>query len=264
MTSFEKFGEHFQIKILYHLITDPTFAIQVLDTLEPEFFTDESYSEVYRIILHYHDSYNSVPSFDILRTHIKTKYEDEIQEKYLLDLVNTVEETISVSDKKYIIDETVEFCQQQAMRNAILASVPLLKQEKYGEIHYIIQKAMNAGQSKDLGHSLFDDVFNRTVDKRNPVSTGFDMLDDYVAGGPSAGELALVLAGTGVGKSMVLCHLAVDAMRKGKKVVYYSLELDHKMVTYRLEAKLTGIPLTKILMDVDGKYRKVVSDELSN
>lgn len=263
MTSFEKFGEHFQVKILYHIITDKVFSLQVLDSLEPEFFTDESYGELFRIISTHYETYNAIPSFETLETTINVRNEeDEIQQKYLLDLLNNIKNITSVSDKQFIIDETVEFCQQQAMRNAILASVELLRQERYPEIQYIIQKAMQAGQSKDNGCSLFEDVNDRTVDKRHPVSTGFDILDDYVAGGPSAGELALVLAGTGVGKSMVLAHIAVDAMRKGKKVVYYTLELDGNMVQYRLEAKLTGIPLTTLLMDVAGKERKIVSQKL--
>ena len=262
MTSFEKFGESFQTKIIHHLISDRVFSLQVLDILEPEFFTEDSYKEICRQVVSWCEKYNTTPTYDNLKTIINTKYEDEVELKYLNDAIDEIESVISVTDKKFVIEETLEFCKQQAMRNALLQSVPLLKSEKYEQIFELVKYAISAGQGKDIGHSLFDDVYERSADKRNPIKTGLPLLDKHIANGLSGGELGIVLAGTGVGKSMMLAFLAAEALKQGKKVIYYTLELNDKMLTYRLEAKFIGIPLTKILMDVDGKYRDMIGKKL--
>lgn len=262
MADFEQYGEIFQTKLMHHLVTDKLFALQVLDCLEPEFFTDEKFVELCRIIIKHNEKYNVIPTFEDLRVISRTKYEDELEKRYLVELIGEIEKVISISDKKHIMDQAVTFCKHQAMINAVLSIVPMIKDDQTDGIFQILQKAMSVGMSKDNGQSLFEDVFDRTADKRNPVPMGFKMIDDLIAGGLSEGELGLILAGTGVGKSMMLAYMAASAVKQGKKVIYYTLELNDKMLAYRLEAALTGIPLTTLLMDVEGVHRKVVGSKL--
>ena len=150
-------------------------------------YSDDSFIELYTQIKVWHEKYRSIPTFDNLITIVKTKYDDEIEQDYLVDLVEVVKKQTVTSDKEFVIEETVQFCHQQAMKNAILESVDLLKKEKYEDIHALIRQAMIAGAKKEIGHSLFDDVLERTVEKRNPVTTGMKILDEHVAGGLSGG-----------------------------------------------------------------------------
>lgn len=261
--SFEKFGEKFQIKVLYHIITDKSFLLQISEILKPEFFTEDSYKEICKLVLDWNEKYNTLPSFDNIKTIVRTKYEEELEQNYLVDLVEAIRTGVDLLDKDFIVEETVEFCKQQAFRSALIRSVDLLKVEKYDEIYNIIKKALLAGESKDIGHDFLDDVLLRTADKRNPVPTGLGLIDDYIAGGLSAGEVAIIMAGTGVGKSMVLAYIAAHAFSMGKKVVYYSLELSELMVGLRFDSRFTKIPLTNFLMDFEGKHRNVVKEKIN-
>lgn len=264
MTSFEKFGQNFQSKILHHLVTDSEFALQIIEILKPEFFSHETHQTIYRIVLSWNRKYESLPSFDNIRTLVMKLYkDDDITSEFMENFVNELEFKTQTMDKAHVIDEAVEFCKQQAFKNAILTSVDLLKNEKYDDIYAIIQGATSAGIKKDIGHDYFTDVNKRLMEQRFPVPTGWRMMDMEIAGGLAAGELGLILAGTGVGKSMILAHFAAEAFKAGKNVLYYTLELSEKMVGLRLDAKLAGIPLTNLLTDTGGALRNRVTNELN-
>jgi replicative DNA helicase len=260
--SFEKFGNKFQLKLLYYLLTDEKFFTQIYEILLPEYFTNEHYTFLTTLIIEYSEQYNTVPTYDNLETIINTTLEDETQQEFLLKLVKLISSYKPSTDKEFIEEKTVEFCRQQAMKNAILQSVDLLKREDFETIHELIQQAMNAGVASDIGHEYFIQSYDRTVDKRSPIATGMKMLDDIVAGGLSAGELGMIMAGTGVGKSMLLVFLAAEALKQGKNVIYYTLELSEKMVGLRFDAKLTQTALTPLLQDTGGTLRKTVDKKL--
>ncbi len=264
MTSFEKFGENFQSKIIYHLVTDSDFAIQVLEILKPEFFSQENHRTIAQLIMRWNEKYGTIPSFENLRTLLAKLYkEDEILSEYMTSLVSDIEFKTNLLDKAHVIDETVEFCKQQAFRNAIFESVELVKKEKYDEIYSIFQKAMVAGEKKNIGHDYFHDMNKRVMERRFPIATGFQMLDPVISGGLSGGELGLILAGTGIGKSMILVHLAAEAYKQGKKVLYYTLELSEKIVGLRIDSKIAGIPLSSLLTDIDGGLRNRIKNEIT-
>ena len=82
MTSFERFGDNFQSKILHHIITDKIFALQVLEILDPDFFSNEKYVELATQIVKWNETYGTTPTFDNLETIIKTEYEDEIEREF--------------------------------------------------------------------------------------------------------------------------------------------------------------------------------------
>ena len=263
MTSFEKFGESFQTKILYHLVTDRMFSLQIMDILDPDFFSNESYVEITNTIKEWNDKYNTIPSFDNLTTLIKTKKDDEVERDYLLELIKAISQGVDITDKQFVVDETVKFCKQQAMKNAILKSVDLLKREKYDEIYSVVQKALVAGESRNLGHSYVESALGRSTTKRNPIPTGFPLLDDeYIAGGLSSGELGIFLGGTGAGKSFLLAQMAYSAFMAGKTAFIYSFELSEINFGLRLDSKFSGIPLTRLLLDTEGKHREEVKNSI--
>lgn len=265
MTSFEKFGESFQTKILYHIVTDKNFALQVIDILEADFFSNESYVDLANMIGDWNEKYNTIPSFENLNTLIKTKIEDEIQREYLLTLVDVISKNVDVSDKEFVVEETVEFCKQQAMRNAILSSVDLLKKERYDEIYSVVQKALTAGQAKNIGHTYVESAMGRTTTQRHPVATGFPLLDgEFIAGGLSEGEIGIFLGGTGAGKSFLLAQMAYAAFEQGLTSVIYSFELAEVPFGLRLDSKFSNIPLTTLLMDTEGSHRPAVIKAIEN
>jgi replicative DNA helicase len=262
MTSFEKFGNHFQLRLFHFLITDKDFAAAVLEILSPEFFTNEHYQTLMTFISSYYDKYHTMPSFDNLETIIATELTDEVEIEYLQDTLKKIAADNNKSDKDFIEEKATEFCKQQAMVKAIKDCVPLIQRESYEEIYSIIQTAINAGTSRDDGHDYFEMAMTRLMDERSPIPTGLDLLDRHLSGGLGAGELGIILAGTGVGKSMMLVYLAGEAIKRGLNVVYYTLEMAEYMVGIRLDAKLTKIPLSNLLSDSKGEYRTTVAKQL--
>lgn len=269
MTSFERFGTGFQTKILYYIITDKLFALQILEVLDPDFFNNEKYTELATQIMKWNEKYGTVPSFENLETLVNTEYEDEIERDYLLNLIKEIKSIRDLTDKQFVQEKTVQFCKQRAMENAIIKSARLVKDtkidddEKFDLIVKVVTAALAAGEAKDIGHALANQVMSRTVAKRFPIRTGFEMLDqEYIAGGLSGGELGIILGGTGAGKSFMLAQLAYAAFCQGKTSVIYSFELRECPFGLRLDSKFTSIPLTQLLLDGEGKHRQVVANAI--
>jgi len=262
MTSFEKFGSHFQLRLFHYLIADKEFAASVLDILQPEFFSNDHYRTLITLLIAHFEKYHTMPSFENLGVTVSSEISDEVELEYLQDVLKKITVETDTTDKDFIEDKTIEFCKQQAMVNAIQDCVPLIKREDYESIFGIIQNAMNAGSARDDGHDYFDQALLRRMGERFPISTGLDLLDKYLSGGLGAGEVGIILAGTGVGKSMMLVFLAAEALLQGLNVLYYTLELSDHMVALRLDTKLTGINLTELLTDSEGAYRERVNTKL--
>lgn len=246
------------MKLFHYLIEDREFAASILDIIEPSFYTNDHYQTLFTMIYSHFEEYHTVPSFDSLRIEVSSKITDEVELEYFTDLLDKIENQVDKSDKEFIEDKTVEFCKQQAMVNAIKACVPKIQAEDYEDIFSIIQEAMNAGTSRDDGHDYFDMAAIRRMGERSPVPTGLPLLDKYLAGGLGAGEIGIILAGTGIGKSMMLIFLAAEALKRGMNVLYYTFELSNDMVALRMDAKLAQIPLTTLLNDSEGKERDKV------
>lgn len=269
MTSFERFGDGFQAKILYHIIADKIFALQILEILDPDYFSNDKYVELATQIVKYNAQYQFTPTFETLTTIVNTEYEDKVERDYLLDLIKEISQVTDVSDKQFVQEKTVKFCKQRSMENAIIKSARLVKDTKIDDdlkfdmIAKVVTAALAAGEAKDIGHTFEGQALLRTVAKRFPIATSWPMLnDEYIAGGLSGGELGIILGGTGAGKSFMLADLAHAAFCQGKTTVFYSFELREFPVGLRLDSKFTGIPLTQLLLDTEGKHRKAVIEAI--
>lgn len=265
MTSFEKFGNEFQIKIIHYFLNDNDFATRVMDVLHPEFFSNENLRFLYSKIIEHQEKYDAIPNIGALEAIVGT-LDDSIDENvkdYLASVISIFKSTSNdQSDKKFVEEQTIEFCKQQAMRDAIMQSIDYLKKDDYEAIFSVVKKALMAGAAREIGHDYLEAIALRTLNKRNPISTGMRLLDDYIAGGPSAGELMIIMAGTGVGKSMFMVYLACQAMLQNKKVLYYSFEMSEAMIGIRADAYFTKIGLKSLLMDTEGVHRSKVKEKL--
>ena len=109
MTSFERFGDEFQSKILYNVITDKIFALQILEILDPDFFSNDKFVELATQIVKWNEKYSTTPTFENLTSIVNTEYEDEIERDYLLDLIDIISKITDVSDRLYVQEMTVKF-----------------------------------------------------------------------------------------------------------------------------------------------------------
>ena len=153
-----------------------------------------------------------------------------------------------VQEAEYIKDKAIDFCRKQTLKGAMIKSVKLLKSSSFDEISKVIEDAMKLGTDNNFGHDYHVDALKRFQRiHRSPITTGWERIDDIVKGGLGKNELGVVIAPTGAGKSMVLVHLAAEALKKGKTVVYYTLELKDTVVGGRFDSALTKVPLNELL-----------------
>jgi hypothetical protein len=130
------------------------------------------------------------------------------------------------TDIEYVKEQSLDFCRKQNLKKAMMKSVALLQNCSFDEISKTINDALVLGSDNNFGYDYLADFEERFKPKhRNPVTTGWDEMDDITSGGLGRNELGVVIAPTGAGKSMVLVHLGAQALREGKNVIHYTLEL---------------------------------------
>ena len=252
-----KFGTGFQTKILSALLSDMVFSRQIYDILKPQYFDSEASEWLCKTILEYIDTYESKPTLDVLKTKI-SPIERDILKTSVIDTLKQVWRDLESDDLDYVKEETLNFCTNQSLKQAILDSIPLLEQGKYDKIKSTIDTAMKAGQPTDVGHEYKIMVTQRYDDlARNPIPTGWDVIDEITQGGFGMGELIIFAAPPGIGKSWSLVNVAANAVKSGKIVVYYTLELWETWVGQRFDSFFTGIPIPNLKYNIE-EVEKVV------
>ena len=258
---FSKFGKSFQ-ESLAHLIMDQRiFADQIREVLSIGFF-ELKYLQVFvQKIFGYKEKYGVHPSRQSMLTILRADLDDEnaATQKQTRDFFARIYKSeIEIGGEEYIKDTALDFCRKQKLKEAMIKSVNLLEASSFDEISLVINEALKLGCSTDFGYDYkadFEERFQLKV--RNPISTGWTIIDDLCKGGLGKGELGVVIAPTGAGKSMVLVHLGTQAIKEGKTVVHYTLELAPTVIASRYDSCLTGIPLSELHSCKEGIYETV-------
>ena len=252
-----KFGTSFQIKIISALLSDRIFLQTVYDILKPEAFDSEANEWLVKIILKHFDEFSKLPTLDVFKVEID-KVQRDVLKQSVLDNLKQVWNQIESDDLEYVKEQTLEFCKNQNFKGAILESVQLLEEGKFDVIKEKIDNAMKSGQDTDIGHEYKLDVKARYESNiRNVIPTGWDVVDELVDGGFGKGELILFAAPPGIGKSWALINVGMAAVKAGKTVVHYTLELNEGYVGQRYDAILTGTAVPNLKYNIEEVERQV-------
>jgi replicative DNA helicase len=161
---------------------------------------------------------------------------------------------------QFIKENSLDFCKKQKLKEAMLKSVKLLQNSSFDEISKTINDALKLGSSNDFGYDYLVDFEKRfQIKSRNPVTMGWEEIDGICKGGLGSGELGVVIAPTGAGKSMVLVHLGTEALKLGKTVIHYTLELADSVVASRYDSCLTGIEIRDLYT-----FKEQIYDSVQN
>ena len=247
--SFVAYGKVFQENVAQLILEDRPFCDQIEEVLDLDFF-DSAYIRAFvSIILEYRKKYGSHPHSATLATEVKkgNKDFDRAVNKQVRDFVTRMASG-EVKDRQYVKDQAIDFCKKQCLKKAILESATLVKKGDYDSITKIINEALSRGNDQNFGHDWYVDIDQRYIKKsRKPITTGWQRIDEITKGGIGSKELAVVIAPTGAGKSMVLVHLGCQALMLGKKVVHYTLELADTVVGIRYDSCLSKVGLREIM-----------------
>jgi RecA/RadA recombinase len=163
-----------------------------------------------------------------------------------------------LTDIDYIKEVSLDFCRKQNLKEAMMTSVGLLQNCSFDEISKVINDALKLGSENNFGYDYMADFEERFMPKfRRPVTTGWSDLDKITGGGLGKSELGVVIAPTGAGKSMVLVHLGAQALKEGKTVVHYTLELQDTVIATRYDSCITGYPLSDIINFKEEIYEEI-------
>jgi len=210
-------------------MADAKLFTKTLTIIQPEYF-DPQYRKVITFIKDYHNKYNGIPSGEIV----------ESETKHTLKKVKALEP----AELKYTQDQIETFCRQSALRNIILEKSPgLIMDEKYDQLEHLVRNAISIKVDSNIGISFFENIEDRQGATENAVrySTGYPTLDQKMDGGPARGEMLLVLAISGGGKSVTILNFALNMLKQrglnGKflNALYVSLELSEPMIDKRAQ-----------------------------
>ena len=245
-----QFGTSFQSKIIASLISDVKFIQTISDILEPDMFDSDSNKWLVKSIREYFYEYKKQPTLEVIKYKID-EIDNDVLKSGVVEKLRDVWKNIEATDLEFVQSETLDFCKNQTLKSAILESVDMLENKNYDGIKSIIDNAMKAGTSRDLGHDYIPSLESRLAESaRITVKTPWDVINDITDGGLGAGELGVVVAPAGIGKSWTLQALGSDVVRSGKTIVHYSLELNENYVGLRYDSIFSGVTTANI------KYHK--------
>jgi replicative DNA helicase len=240
-----EYGWGFQVKVLAAMFTDRIFLQQIADIIRADYFESEANSWLLDIILQHFHQYKTPPTKDVLKVKL-TELSDDGPEAVLktaiLEQLKDVFRYMEADDLSFVKDEILNFCKNQEIKRAIMDSVNLLKMGNYDQIKSKIDTAMKAGADTNIGLDYKINISARYAEaSRHTITTGWDVIDDLMDGGLAAGELGVVMAPAGIGKSWLLINIGANAIKAGHTVIHYTLELNENYVGQRYDSVLTGI-----------------------
>ena len=255
-----EYGWSFQVKVLAAMFVDRTFLQQIADIIQSDYFESDANSWLLDILIDHFREYKTPPSKDVLKVKV-TEIDNDILKTAVLEQLKEVFRYMESSDLTFVKDEILKFCKNQEIKRAIMDSVGLLKMGNYDEIKSKMDSAMKAGADTDIGHEYKKDVVARYNEAaRHTVTTGWDVIDDLMDGGLAPGELGVVMAPAGIGKSWMLINIGANAIKQNKTVIHYTLELNENYVGQRYDSVITGIAaqnLKNYTDDIEEKLRDI-------
>jgi len=237
-----KYGTSFQSKIITSLIVNNKFTKQIIDILELSYFDSDSNKFLIKSIKDYVVEYKTTPTMEALKVLIDD-VENDILKTTIVDSLRNAWNHRESPDLEFVQEKTLEFCKNQIIKNAIMESVDLLDTQNYDGIKLVIDDAMKAGVERDIGHEYMTGFEERMSEQsRKCLPTQWDSVNDLMDGGLAGGELGVIVAPAGIGKSWTLQSLGAHAVAKGKTVIHYTLELNAEYVGLRYDTIVSGQP----------------------
>ena len=231
--NFDYLGSSFQIQLLNQIVLDNSFSRSILDVIEPSYFENKYFKLIIQMVKEYYKKWDSVPTFDTLEQITKSEFNQENIAKIIIDTIKKVKDA-PLSGGEFVQEKALKFCKQQELQKAITKAQKVIdggEFENYDTLEEMIREALQVGLVDDNTSSVFsnlDDVLNE--DYRHPIPMGIGGIDRLLKGGLAKGEIGVILAPTGVGKSTFLTKIANTAFNLGYNVLQIFFEDNPKVI----------------------------------
>ena len=234
---------------LSQLVYNEEFARKALPHIKGDYFSDKIEKTIFEEITKFVDKYNKIPTQTSLEIEVQSRKDlNEEEYKKVVAVIQTLESTDV--DFDWLVDTTEQFCKDRAVYNAIVKGIQIIdgkdKDRDVSAIPSILTDALAVGFDNAVGHDYLLDSDSRyeyyhTVEKKIPFDLEF--FNKITKGGLPPKTLNIALAGTGVGKSLFMCHVAANCLSQGKNVLYITLEMAEERIAERIDANLMNISM---------------------
>ena len=263
--TFTMFGTSFQHKLIANLLVDITFLQQIQDILQKSYFDSDAQKWIVGNIKEYFDKYKTPPTLEALKI-LTDDISSGVLKMSVVDNLKSAYQNMESTDLVFVQERSLEFCKNQAVKEAITKSVDLLESGNYDGIRKLVDDAMRAGSDRNVGHIYKESLSERINDMaRDTISTPWDSINEILDGGLGHGELGFLVGAPGGGKSWALVALAVSALKQGLNVVHYTLELNERYTGLRYDSVISGYPASNIKyhgMDIQKRIDEIPGDLL--
>ena len=241
--------------ILKNLIYNENYMRKVLPFLKEEYFSSKTEKNLYKEIFTFVEKYNNTPNVEALSLSMQDmKGVTEEEFTQINVYLETIEKNKNEESKlDWLIDKTEKFCQEKAIYNAVLNSIHILdgkdKVHDKGAIPKILSDALSISFDSSVGHDYLEDwdsrydFYHRVEEK---ISFDLEYFNKITKGGLPSKTLNIALAGTGVGKSLFMCHVASACLVQGKNVLYITMEMAEEKIAERIDANLLNVSLDSL------------------
>ncbi len=243
--------EQLQTHILSHLLNNEEYCRRVIPFVKKEYF-EGSHKTVFDLIVSFVSQHNKLPTGKVLELELRkiNAHEDVLNQASVLITEITNKSDV---DTEYLIQESEKWCKERAVYNAIMESIQIIDgkdtKRSEGAIPEILSDALGTSFDQEIGHDYIDnseDRFDFYNTKEDRIPFDLDYFNKITKGGLPNKTLNIALAGTGVGKSLFMCHCAASVLEQGKNVLYITMEMAEERIAERIDANLMNLPIERL------------------
>jgi replicative DNA helicase len=242
--NFDYLGNTFQIQLLNQIVEDKDFSSSIMDVIEASYFDNKYFKIILQMIKEYHSKYESTPNFETLDQIVKSEITQELVAKIVLDTLKQVKDA-PFEGTSFVQEKALKFCKQQELQKAMDKAQKIITEgdfESYDKVEGLVREALQVGEIEKNVSDIFtglDTVLDE--DYRHPIPMGIPGIDNLLKGGLAKGEIGVILAPTGVGKTTILTKIANTAFNMGYNVLQIFFEDNPKIVQRKHFTIWTGI-----------------------
>ena len=233
--------------ILHNLLLNEDYCNKVLPFIDESYFTDKGERVIFEEIKKYYNTYNSPPDYSALRIELESR--NDLTETVYTETKTFCEQKVVPMPKvEFLINKTEQWCQEKAIVNAVYKAVDVItgedKKTVMGALPDLLREAISTTFDKSVGHDFTEDAedrwefYNR---KEHKVPTGLEHMDYILRGGFPSKTLGVIMAGTGVGKSLFMCSMTANLVNAGNNVLYITMEMAEEKIAQRIDQNLLNV-----------------------
>lgn len=240
--------------ILKNLINNEEYARKVVPFIKHDYFSDQTEKNVFKEISNFTNQYKTLPTHEALVINLtESKILTEQEVRSAISLLDQIHKDKDPSEQLWLTEQTEKFCQDRAVYLAIMESVSILDDTKHkkskGEIPKLLSDALGVSFDSSVGHDYMNDSdsrydFYHRIESR--IKFDLDLFNKITKGGFPIKTLNIALAGTGVGKSLFMCHCSAASLSQGKNVLYITMEMAEERIAERIDANLLNVNMNEL------------------